>query len=458
MKESYFDGTVFEYIAYILGCAFVTVISLGILFPFAICTFKRWETSHTVINGRRLYFDGTALQLFGNWIIWFLLTLITFGIYGFWIGVRVRQWVTKHTFFEMPEIDQTTPQERPFPLKSKDLIHSDAMTTYCVWYHFENSASEELCQRLFEKAEPMVSPDKEVVMTFIALRDYKSPAENGGPCACAISNTRLIIVWDGGSREIPVEQITDASLQPGRTMSALIVSFQGETLSLGVDNACASTLLDCFRRSVIACVAELYPDRQAEYAERMRKTEAETAARIGLEEPPRGIMRNQKIIAAAASGVLAVVILAVVLIRFSDRSGQSKENDVQLPPPAVSAMNTDPAASSEASSAETAEPEVPQEYLNALSQAQSYSDNLHMSRMAIYDQLISEYGGQFPPEAAQYAIDNVEADWEANALEKARSYYETMNMSKEDIRDQLTSAYGERFTADEADYAIEHLD
>lgn len=104
------------------------------------------------------------------------------------------------------------------------------------------------------------------------------------------------------------------------------------------------------------------------------------------------------------------------------------------------------------------EPAVPQEYLNALSQAQTYSDKMHMSKRGIFDQLISEYGGKFQPEAAQYAIDNVDADFNANALETAKVYYEKMNLSKEDVRDQLTSAYGARFTQEEADYAIDHLD
>ena len=79
---------------------------------------------------------------------------------------------------------------------------------------------------------------------------------------------------------------------------------------------------------------------------------------------------------------------------------------------------------------------------------------MHMSKQDIYDQLTSEYGEQFSAEAAQYAIDNVVADWNANALEKAKSYEEMMNMSPAAIHDQLTSEYGEKFTEEEADYAI----
>ncbi len=60
----------------------------------------RWETKHTVINGKRLHFDGTASQLFGNWILWVLLTIITIGIYSFWLRIELKKWKTKHTFFE----------------------------------------------------------------------------------------------------------------------------------------------------------------------------------------------------------------------------------------------------------------------------------------------------------------------------------------------------------------------
>lgn len=98
------------------------------------------------------------------------------------------------------------------------------------------------------------------------------------------------------------------------------------------------------------------------------------------------------------------------------------------------------------------------EYLNALKKAESYSNLMNMSKKAIYKQLTSEYGEQFPADAAQYAIDNISADWNKNALEKAKSYLNTMHMSKSAIYDQLISEYGEQFTKEEAKYAIDHLD
>lgn len=94
---------------------------------------------------------------------------------------------------------------------------------------------------------------------------------------------------------------------------------------------------------------------------------------------------------------------------------------------------------------------------NALETAKSYGNKMHMSKKAIYNQLISENGEQFTPEEAQYAVDNLQIDYNNNALESAKEYQESMNMSPEEIRDQLTSEYGDQFTQEEADYAVSNL-
>lgn len=107
---------------------------------------------------------------------------------------------------------------------------------------------------------------------------------------------------------------------------------------------------------------------------------------------------------------------------------------------------------------ETVEDDVPTEYKSALKKAKTYSDMMSMSKAGLYDQLTSEYGEKFTAEAAQYAIDNVEADWKENALKKAKTYQETMAMSPSAIYDQLVSEYGEKFTAEEAQYAIDNLE
>jgi hypothetical protein len=138
------------------------------------------------------------------------------------------------------------------------------------------------------------------------------------------------------------------------------------------------------------------------------------------------------------------VLMILVLFMLIGSSGEPKANQNQ------SGINT-----TEEEIEDT--PKVPSEYKSALSKASSYANTMHMSKAKVYDQLVSEYGEKFTPEAAQYAIDNVKADWNANALAKAKDYQKTMNMSPAKIHDQLTSSYGEKFTAAEADYAIEHL-
>ena len=93
---------------------------------------------------------------------------------------------------------------------------------------------------------------------------------------------------------------------------------------------------------------------------------------------------------------------------------------------------------------------------NALGSAETYSDLMHMSKQGIFDQLTSQFD-QYTDEQAQYAIDTIDADWNENALESAKIYQDEMAMSPDAIHDQLTSEYGDQFTQEQADYAIENL-
>lgn len=100
---------------------------------------------------------------------------------------------------------------------------------------------------------------------------------------------------------------------------------------------------------------------------------------------------------------------------------------------------------------------IPLEYTNALSKAQSYANNMNMSKKGVYEQLTSSYGEGFSEEAAEYAIANVKTDWKENAVKKGEDYAKKMNMSRQDVYEQLTSEYGEGFTAEEAQYAVSKI-
>ena len=72
--------------------------------------------------------------------------------------------------------------------------------------------------------------------------------------------------------------------------------------------------------------------------------------------------------------------------------------------------------------ASTGQDPLSSEYEAALKTAQFYSELMHMSKQRIYERLTSECGGNFSPDAAQYAVDHLIADYRANALAKAKNY------------------------------------
>jgi uncharacterized membrane protein YjgN (DUF898 family) len=101
-RQFAFDGGAATYFGTGLLAFLVTVLTLGICYPFALVLRERWRAKHSYIDGHRLRFTGSAWTLFGNWIKWLLLCLITLGIYGLWVGPRIARFKWEHTTFEMP--------------------------------------------------------------------------------------------------------------------------------------------------------------------------------------------------------------------------------------------------------------------------------------------------------------------------------------------------------------------
>lgn len=153
---------------------------------------------------------------------------------------------------------------------------------------------------------------------------------------------------------------------------------------------------------------------------------------------------------AAAVGVLIVLGVA-------GSCGGDNENDTT---PATSSSVDAPAKESEAAPAPAEEKndDVPREYKNALRSAETYTKMSGFSYDGLYEQLTSEYGEGYPPEAAQYALDNLDVDWNEQALKAAKNYQKVMPMSDDGLFEQLTSSYGDGFTPEQAQYAIDHLD
>lgn len=109
--HSYFDGGLLGLIGVNIFSAIITVISLGILLPYAYCYKQKWFAKHTVISRKRIIFDGKAISLIGHWLWWWFLTIITFGIYGLWLPIKLYSWKVKNTHIKL--------KSEPMPSTSK---------------------------------------------------------------------------------------------------------------------------------------------------------------------------------------------------------------------------------------------------------------------------------------------------------------------------------------------------
>ena len=94
--DSFFDGNTLQLIGINILYSIITLFSLGLLYPFAVCLKLKWINKHSVINRKKLVFDGNGLQLWGKYLLWWFLTIITFGIFSIWLPILMLKWETKH--------------------------------------------------------------------------------------------------------------------------------------------------------------------------------------------------------------------------------------------------------------------------------------------------------------------------------------------------------------------------
>ena len=96
-KASFFDGGFLQWLGWSILGKLITLITLGICYPWAVQMVYSWEQRHKVYCKRRCSFDGRAAGLFGTWIVCILLSIITLGIYALWVPLRILRWKVSHT-------------------------------------------------------------------------------------------------------------------------------------------------------------------------------------------------------------------------------------------------------------------------------------------------------------------------------------------------------------------------
>lgn len=151
---------------------------------------------------------------------------------------------------------------------------------------------------------------------------------------------------------------------------------------------------------------------------------------------------------------LVVVLLALFAVLMLV-SGCSTTNTVEPSPEAAETTSVEVVEPTVAP--EPTEEAVPSEFLAAAAKAQLYVETMPFSEKGLYDQLTAEMGEQFSPEAANYAINMIEVNWDEEALEAAMIYLEDLHMSPDAIHEQLVHPNGNQFTNEQADYAVANL-
>jgi hypothetical protein len=156
-----------------------------------------------------------------------------------------------------------------------------------------------------------------------------------------------------------------------------------------------------------------------------------------------------------AAGLLLIVIIAAAGTGGgSDKpAGTASENtsDSQSEKPGAEKPNMAEKPAPED------EPEMTSGQENALASAQNYLDLSGFSKAGLIQQLSSPAGEGYSKADATFAVNHVDADWNAEAVEAARNYLDISPMSKAALIEQLSSAAGDKFTAAQARYAADKV-
>lgn len=105
----------------------------------------------------------------------------------------------------------------------------------------------------------------------------------------------------------------------------------------------------------------------------------------------------------------------------------------------------------EVEESEPKEDDVPREHESASRKAERYLDTFSMSAQGVRDQL--EHDG-FGQDAIDYALENLETDWNEQAKKSAESYTELFDMSDAKLYDQLIY---KGFTEEQAQAGVDSL-
>jgi uncharacterized membrane protein YjgN (DUF898 family) len=95
-----FRGKVWEFTKLFLGGFFLSILTLGLYYPFFATRRYAFMTANSYLGNKKFDFDGKGRELFGPFVLALLLTLPTLGLYWYWYLAKKRRLFWEHTTFD----------------------------------------------------------------------------------------------------------------------------------------------------------------------------------------------------------------------------------------------------------------------------------------------------------------------------------------------------------------------
>lgn len=220
--KSDFNGGAFSLFFRTLLSNFVSVITLGLGYPFMRCWLIKWRVQHTYINGKRLCFTGSGGGLFGKYVLWLLLSLITLGIYYIVkMKLNLIEWETKNTHLE-----GEPPAQSQFDGKWYQLLGVNLWTVFVVAITFSLGIFWAFCYQNRWTAKHKTIDGNKLVFTGSGIQFF-------GKCICWILLTAITLgiysFW------LPVKIVKWQSLHT--EFEKPFVAAQSQSLATGAEPA-----------------------------------------------------------------------------------------------------------------------------------------------------------------------------------------------------------------------------
>jgi len=117
-----FRGAAREFMNLYLKGALLSVLTLGLYYPFFHARRHQYLTSRSYFGNERFDWDGRGGDLFGIYALAVLLALPTLGLYAFWFQARKQRYIWGHTTFSSARFRSTVTGGAVFGLKLVNFI------------------------------------------------------------------------------------------------------------------------------------------------------------------------------------------------------------------------------------------------------------------------------------------------------------------------------------------------